>query len=332
RVYYMGVIEQDWNYAPSGANHQNSNRQSLTDFYVKNHPNTVGGTYKKAMFRHYTDETFIKEWPQPAHMAITGPIIRAEVGDTLKIVFKNKGSRSYSFHAQGVSYLKDSEGALYVDGTSGSDKYDDFVRPGTTQTYIWTIRNENGPSLSDPSCIPWVYRSHVNFPRDTNTGLVGVLLTCKTGTLNYDHTRNDVNTELVVFNKAFDENQSWFIDSDLSRCGTTTVCETLRATGEVDFVKSNIMRSINGIGFSNLNGLKACAGDKVAWYFLTVGNEKDSNTMFIEGQIMDIHHTSTASVYPGTAVVGLMIPRNPGKYGVNSMAEDNFGGRLRSFF
>ncbi|ESO97030.1 hypothetical protein LOTGIDRAFT_115607, partial [Lottia gigantea] len=35
--------------------------------------------------------------------------------------------------------------------------------------------------------------------------------------------------------------------------------------------------------------------------------------------------SSTASVYPGTAVVGLMIPRNPGKYGVNSMAEDNFG-------
>ena len=48
-----------------------------------------------------------------------GPTLRAKVGDTIKITFKNKCSFSTSLHPHGVLYAKDSEGAPYNDGTSG---------------------------------------------------------------------------------------------------------------------------------------------------------------------------------------------------------------------
>ncbi|KAK6174347.1 hypothetical protein SNE40_017643 [Patella caerulea] len=272
------------------------------------------------------------EWPKPEHMALVGPIIRAEVGDVLKIRFKNKASRAYSIYSHGVSYEKPSEGALYMDGSSGYGKEDDVVLPGNVHNYTWFIKQ--GPSESDPPCIPYVYHSHINLAKDTNSGLIGVLLICKKGTLNYDHTRNDVSTELVVLSKAFDENHSWYIDHNLKQCGSIVVCKRTRKMGETHWVESNIMRSINGRSFSNLEGLSACAGDKVAWYFLSFGDEMDVHSTFVEGQVMDIQHQrkSTASVYPGTAEAAFMIPHGPGSYRVSSMMEDHYEDGMSAMF
>jgi FtsP/CotA-like multicopper oxidase with cupredoxin domain len=48
-----------------------------------------------------------------------GPVLRAVVGDTIVIHFLNRLEFNTSMHAHGVFYHKDSEGAPYVDGTSG---------------------------------------------------------------------------------------------------------------------------------------------------------------------------------------------------------------------
>ena len=35
-------------------------------------------------------------------------VIRAEVGDTVEVIFKNKTTKPFSIHAHGVFYMKDS--------------------------------------------------------------------------------------------------------------------------------------------------------------------------------------------------------------------------------
>lgn len=73
-------------------------------------------------------------------------------------------------------------GALYSDGTKDGDKMDDTVIPGGEHTYTWEITEEFGPTPSDKACIPWAYHSHSkDAGKDTNSGLLGTLLTCKKG-------------------------------------------------------------------------------------------------------------------------------------------------------
>lgn len=54
-----------------------------------------------------------------AYLGLLGPIIRAEVGDTIQVVFKNSLRFPATMHPHGVAYLKNSEGSPYFDGTMG---------------------------------------------------------------------------------------------------------------------------------------------------------------------------------------------------------------------
>jgi FtsP/CotA-like multicopper oxidase with cupredoxin domain len=79
----------------------------------------IGHTYRKAVFHEYRDATFTTPKPRPAelaHMGLLGPVIRAEVGDTIQVVLRNNASFPFSLNPHGVSYDRDSEGAMYADG------------------------------------------------------------------------------------------------------------------------------------------------------------------------------------------------------------------------
>lgn len=87
-------------------------------------PNRIGGTYKKARFRPYTDATFEEPIERPAdeeYLGVLGPIIRAEVGDTIRITFRNDASFPYSMTSHGLWYDKASEGQSYNDGSTGNN-------------------------------------------------------------------------------------------------------------------------------------------------------------------------------------------------------------------
>ena len=81
------------------------------------------------------------------HLGMLGPLLRAEVGDTIRVVFKNNGRHPFSLHPHGVFYAKDSEGAQYEDGT-GSNK---GVPPGGSHTYVWPVPERAGPAREAPS-------------------------------------------------------------------------------------------------------------------------------------------------------------------------------------
>lgn len=82
----------------------------LATLFLERGPNRIGGLYKKAVYRHYTDDTYSTEIPKPPWLGFLGPILRAEVGDVIVIHLKNFASRPYSLHPHGVFYNKDSEG------------------------------------------------------------------------------------------------------------------------------------------------------------------------------------------------------------------------------
>ena len=138
--------------------------------------NTIGRVYKKVLYREFKDETFTTEKPHPEYLGFLGPVLKGEVGDTIKVHFKNNGSRVYSVHPHGVFYGKDSEGALYEDSTKDNDKNDDKVPPGGTHTYTWLLTENHAPAKQDDNCITWVYHSHVVPSKDVNTGLLGEIL------------------------------------------------------------------------------------------------------------------------------------------------------------
>jgi hephaestin len=52
----------------------------------------IGSVYTKALYVQYTDDTFTQRVPRAAkdeYLGLLGPTIRANVGDTIKVVFRN---------------------------------------------------------------------------------------------------------------------------------------------------------------------------------------------------------------------------------------------------
>jgi FtsP/CotA-like multicopper oxidase with cupredoxin domain len=61
--------------------------------------------YKKALYREFSDEAFKNEKIRTEkYLGVLGPVIYAEVGDTIEVVFKNDASRNYSVHPHGVFF------------------------------------------------------------------------------------------------------------------------------------------------------------------------------------------------------------------------------------
>jgi FtsP/CotA-like multicopper oxidase with cupredoxin domain len=201
RTYYVAADEVPWDYVPGARNGITGGPFQDSAFLRTGGPKPVASTFKKALYREYTDSTFQTLKAVPAewtHLGFLGPIIRGVVDDTIRIVFRNNGTHPYSVHPHGVFYNKDSEGAPYDDGTSGADKADDGVPPGGTHTYVWPVPARAGPAEGEGSSVMWMYHSHVEEALDVNTGLLGVMIVTGRGRARPDGTPNDVDREVVA--------------------------------------------------------------------------------------------------------------------------------------
>ncbi|HET9039323.1 MAG TPA: multicopper oxidase domain-containing protein, partial [Gemmatimonadales bacterium] len=212
RTYYIAADTVDWNYAPSGMD-QVSGRpfDEVQRPFVEAGPGRVGAIVRKSLYREYTDSSFTTLKPRPPeweHLGFLGPLIRAEVGDTIRIIFRNQTDYPASMHPHGVFYDKDSEGAPYQDGSAAADKADDGVAPGSSHTYIWTVPERAGPGPGDPSSVFWMYHSHVHETADVNAGLVGPMIISARGKTRPDGSPKDVDREVVVAFAEMDENES----------------------------------------------------------------------------------------------------------------------------
>src|ERR1051325_12165407 len=98
RMYYIAADPVSWDYAPGGRDLIVDQPFVDTAFFVKSPPKAVATSYKKTLYREYTDSTFTTLKPRPpewAHLGFLGPLIRGVVGDTIKILFKNNGQHPF---------------------------------------------------------------------------------------------------------------------------------------------------------------------------------------------------------------------------------------------
>jgi hephaestin len=314
RTYYLGADKVVWDYAPEGRNEITGKPfDAVADTYVKTGPGRIGSKYVKCLYRGYTDATFERLKPRPdedAYLGLLGPVIRAQVGDTIKVVFRNACPFPASVHPHGVFYSKDSEGAPYNDGSSGPDKLDDAVPPGGSHTYVWRVPDRAGPGPDDGSSVMWMYHSHADEVSDTYAGLMGPMEITRRGMARSDGSPKDVDREIFALFSVMNENASPFLLENLHRFAQAPY----PPLDNDDFNESNLMHSINGYVFGNMPMIKLKKGERVRWYVMGMGTEVDlhtphwhGNTVLVNGMRMD-----TISLLPATMVVADMVPDDAG--------------------
>lgn len=229
-----------------------------------------------------------------------GPVIRGEVGDTIKIVFKNNLDFSVSMHPHGVFYLKNSEGAPYNDDTPSTNKSDDSVKPGQSVVYTWLGPERSGPGPNDPSSIAWAYHSHTNETRDGNAGLMGPIIITKHGLANPDGSPKDIDREFITLFMTFNETQSPYLKKNVEAFAKDPSSIDMRSSM---FQMGNMKHSINGYLFGGMPGLVMKQGENVRWYTMGMGGEMDlhtphwhGNTLLQNGMCVDVTELLPASM------------------------------------
>uniref|UniRef100_A0A671M1Z5 ferroxidase n=1 Tax=Sinocyclocheilus anshuiensis TaxID=1608454 RepID=A0A671M1Z5_9TELE len=330
RSYYIAIREEDWNYAPSARNLINNRsieQDEHASVFLSSGKTRIGSVYKKALYRRYTDGSYSEEIAKPAWLGFLGPILRAEVGDVIEVHMKNFATRPYSLHPHGVFYEKNSEGALYPDGTTGRDKRDDAVAPGESYTYTWQVKPEYAPTEADASCLTWIYHSHGDAPKDIASGLIGFTCTQKI--------RSDVDEDVILMFSVVDENLSWYLEENIEKfCSDPDETKQHMEYVDEEFRESNLMHSINGYVYGNLPALKVCVGRTVSWHLFGIGNEVDIHSAYFHGHTLvdRMHRTDVLSLFPATFVTATMIPRTEGKWLLSCQVNDHVEAGMQSFY
>ena len=328
RTYYIAVDEVEWNYMPMGIDGMTGKPfDHMSMMWAEKGKNRIGTTYHKALYHEYTDETFKTLKPRSAdweHLGLLGPVIHAEVGDTIQVFFKNNGKQAYSLHPHGVFYEKSSEGSYYNEGAN-DPTHNGVVDPGGTHTYIWKVPERAGPGPNDPSSVVWLYHSHNYEPRDTDAGLIGAIVITKQGMARPDGTPKDVDREFVTAYFLIDENNSWYLTKNIldytSDPKSVNKLDAAPADAEGNFsvigsgfVPANIRVTINGYLFANMPMMTMRKGEHVRWYLISLGNGFNFHTPHWHGNVVTVNGSRTDVVLlsPAQMVTADMVPDNVG--------------------
>jgi FtsP/CotA-like multicopper oxidase with cupredoxin domain len=154
RDYWVAAVPTSWNIVPNG-------RDAITGASV----DPAESIFPTVVYRRFSPH-WARPLPNAAPssadaLAIPGPLIRARVGDRLRVHFKNLDTlrrAPHSMHFHGVHYAPSSDGA-YVPGFSGRDADVKFGR-------TWTYRLTAG---SDSAGV-WPYHDHSPSMMDSIAG------------------------------------------------------------------------------------------------------------------------------------------------------------------
>ena len=346
RTYYVAADEVEWDYAPSGVDHMTGKPY---DAYAKVHtergPHRIGTKYRKAIYREYTDESFSTLKPRradEAYLGIVGPVLHAEVGDTIKVVFRNNASHPYSMHPHGVAYDKSSEGTAY-----GGVPWQQtgVAAPGKTITYTWDVPERAGPRATDPSSVVWLYHSHVEEPKDVNAGLIGALVITRSGSARPDGSPKDVDHEFVALFMAYNENQSWYLQhnidtytSDPKGIKTDDILPVDEAghymlTGS-GFGDTSIKWSINGYIFGDMPMMKMKRNEHVRWYLVTIGDGFNFHTPHWHGNAVTFggETTDVVSISPAQMLTADMVPDKAGVWMFHCHVSDHMAAGMMTHY
>jgi FtsP/CotA-like multicopper oxidase with cupredoxin domain len=213
-------------------------------------------------------------------------------------------------HPHGVRYDQSS------DGLKG-------IPPGDSFTYTWILDPRAGPQAGEPSSKLWLYHSHANERRDVATGLVGGIIVSAKGTVKTDGTPKDVDREFVTIFYTADENQSWYLDENISKyirdpmslknMGFFAFREIEGERVNVSFAASNLRETINGYIFGNAPGFTMKQGQRIRWYIAAMGGlhtaHWHANLVALNGIMTDVVPLMPAEMHTVD-----MLAENPGMW------------------
>jgi FtsP/CotA-like multicopper oxidase with cupredoxin domain len=322
-TYYVAADTVTWDYTPSG-----SNQISGQPFDSVERPFVAAGKYHighvalKAIYREYTDSTFTTQKPRPPalqYLGILGPLLRAEVGDTIRVVFRNNLDAPATMHPHGVFYTKESEGAPYAAGPGERDLEGNGVPPGRAHVYVWPVPERAGPASGDGSSILWMYHSHIHEEQDLSTGLLGPIIVSARGSTRADGTPNDVDREVVMAFDEIDEDVSRYLSTNLHRYaskGDSTPIAFIfgiASAGGPAEGQFNFRETMNGYLYGNGPMPTMRVGQRVRWY-LMASTGFEIHSPHWHGNTVQVSHmrTDVAMLLPMGMVVADMVPDNPG--------------------
>ncbi len=341
RVHYIAADEIVWDFAPSYPTNPITGEAFTKEEseFLRQSKDRIGRKYVKAIYREYTDASFTAlkaKGSADEHLGLLGPIIRAEVGDTITVVFRNNTKLPVGIHPHGVFYAKASEGAHYAIGASPSDhgqghgvmpETGAHVAPKSQYTYHWEVPERAGPGPSDPSSLVWLYHAHDHEGVDIYAGLVGAIVVTRSGAAKPDGTPKDVDREFVTLFMIFDENMSPYLDANIQRFAGSPKAVNKK---DGEFKESNKKHTINGFLYGNLDGLTMRRGERVRWYLIGLGNETDIHTAHWHGNtaLRRGSRTDTVELFPATTEVVDMHPDNVGAWLFHCHVTDHMAGGM----
>jgi hephaestin len=323
-TYYIAADEVTWNYVPGGINGLTGKPFDSLGYFAgpgdKITTRPVGTSYVKCLYREYTSTSFQTLKPRPPqweHLGMLGPLIRAQVGDAIRVVYRNNCNFPNSIHVHGLRYAKNSEGAPYQDGTPGGVKPGDSVKPGGTYTYLWSVPQRAGPGPGDPNSIMWMYHSHTNEFRDFNSGLAGPIIITARGQAKADGTPKGVDREFVLWWSQIHEDDGWYVDRNLPTIATDhAIPIPLTPASATVTYPYYVTFSINGYSYGSmpLSYLTMRAGEHVRWYNMAGLNDFDFHTPHWHGQtvLIDGMRTDVGFIAAMQMLVADMVPDDPG--------------------
>jgi FtsP/CotA-like multicopper oxidase with cupredoxin domain len=346
RTYYIAADEVEWDYAPTGIDHMTGKPfAGFAKIHTERGPHRIGTKFRKACYREYTDDTFKTLKPRPAseqYLGILGPVLHAEVGDTIKVVFKNNATHPYSMHPHGVSYDKSSEGTLY-----GGMPWEStgVVAPGEVHAYIWEVPERAGPGPNDPNSVVWLYHSHVHEARDVNSGLVGAIVVTRRGMARPDGTPKDADHEFVCLYMAFNEEQSWYIDHNIETYTSdpkgTKKDEAIPLDDQgnffligTGFLDTAVKWSINGYIYGNMPMMTMKRGEHVRWYLVTIGDGFNFHTPHWHGNVVTTggQVTDVVAISPAQMITADMVPDKAGTWMFHCHVSDHMAAGMMAMY
>ncbi|XP_075017909.1 coagulation factor VIII isoform X2 [Calonectris borealis] len=314
-THYIAAEEMDWDYAPVKPVSLDRN---ITSLFLEAGPQRIGSKYKKVMFVEYEDATFKKrKVSDQLDKGILGPVIKGEVGDQFKIVFRNLASRPYNIYPHGLTSVRPYHA---MKPAQDKDVKDVPIPPGQSFTYSWRVTTEDGPTQADPRCLTRFYYSSIDPVRDTASGLIGPLLICFKKSM--DQRGNQImsdKTRLVLFS-VFDENRSWYLEENIRRFCTDAAHVDAQ---DPQFYASNVMHTINGFVFDNLKP-KLCLHEVVYWYVLSVGAQTDFLSIFFSGNTFkrNMVFEDVLTLFPFSGETVFMSLEKPGVWTLGCLNPD----------
>ncbi|XP_060072959.1 hephaestin-like protein [Ylistrum balloti] len=208
-------------------------------------------------FVGYTDSRFNTKQMRTRsedYLGTLGPLLKAEIGDTVKIVVKNNDTHPHSLHPNGgVRVHKYNEGAFYNDSVETAP-----ILPGHSKTYFWTVSAFTGPTAYNLPCMPGFYTSGVDVINEVHSGLIGPILICQNGLLrNMDPGMRDI----FLF----------YIRSNAKA--------------------SNEIHGLNGFPSNAFPRIEIDVGDTANFHVMNIGSDDTASSLFVDGIFLSLGGT-----------------------------------------